>query len=306
VIGWQGFTLTAPEDWTIGAIGGDHAEGYLRIDGGDMVRAELKWFERKGPVSVQEVVGNFLKELSKRRRRKDPEIRSRRDTRLLGRRRSGRGQLECFHWSDGTRQAHGAAWQCTQCNRVSIVQVLGKGTEALDELARELLESVSDHPQDGWSTWATYGLRCEVPEEFRLSGQRLMAGLLELNFALDSEQITVMRWGMADIALGNEDLRTWAQKELAPRLKAWNATYEELEYNGHSAIAVTGEPATLAPRLRKFAQHCLRKPYGSNVRALVWHCVPAKKLYYVECILDDSRLELPAEVCERVPCHSAP
>jgi hypothetical protein len=47
----------------------------------------------------------------------------------------------------------------------------------------------------------------------------------------------------------------------------------------------------------------LRKPYGSNARALVWHCQPEKKIYYVECIVDDERLDMPAEVCERIPCH---
>jgi hypothetical protein len=304
VIGWQGFTITTPEDWTIGAIGGDRAEGYLRIDGTDMPRMELKWFERKGGVGIEEVVGNYLKELLRKRKRRDPEVRTKRDTRILGRRRGGRQQLESFHWTDGQRQAHGAAWVCAHCDRVSIVQVLGKADEDLEERARELLLSVADHPQDGWVTWATYGLQCEVPEEFVLDGQKLMAGLLDLNFKLETEQIAIMRWGMADVALGGKDLRTWAQKELANRLKGWDCTYEELEYNGHAAIAVTGAPEMLQARVRRFVLHCLRKPYGSNVRCLIWHCEPGKKLYAVECIVDDSRLELPAEVCRRLICHS--
>jgi len=304
VIGWQGCTITVPEDWTIGAIGGDHTEGYLRIDGPDMPRCELKYFERKGPVAIEEVVGNYLREMQKKRRRRDPEVRTKRDTRLLGRRRGGRAQLETFHWTDGQRQAHGAAWQCAHCERTAIVQVLGPEGTPLEDLARELILTVSDHPQDGWVTWATYGLQCEVPEEFRLDGQKLMAGLLDLHFRLETESISVMRWGMADVALGDKDLKTWAQKELAGRLRGWDCTYEELEFNGHPAIAVSGEPSGLHARVRRFVLHCLRKPFGSNVRVLIWHCRPEKKLFCVQAIVDDSRLELPAEVCRRLICHT--
>ncbi|MBM3501391.1 MAG: hypothetical protein FJX74_22280 [Armatimonadetes bacterium] len=304
VIGWQGYTVSVPEDWTIGAIGGDRMEGYLRIDGTDMPRMEIKWFDRKGPVGIEEVVGNYLRDLHRKRRRRDPEVTTKRDTRLLGRRKGGRRQLESFHWTDGDRQAHGAAWQCAHCERVSIVQVLGRADEGLEEEARELLLAVADHPEDGWVTWATYGLQCEIPEEFVLDGQKLMAGLIDLNFKLETEQIAVMRWGMADVALGDKDLKTWAQKELAGRLKSWECTFEELEFNGHPAIAITGEPALFQARVRRFVLHCLRRPYGSNVRSLIWHCQPGKKLYAVECIVDDSRLELPAEICQRLICHS--
>ncbi|MGQ9730257.1 MAG: hypothetical protein ACUVX8_03205 [Candidatus Zipacnadales bacterium] len=304
LIGWQGYTLRVPEDWTIGAIGGDHLEGYLRIDGPDMPRCELKWFDRKGPISLEEVVGNYLKELHKKRRRRHPEVKTKRDTRLLGRKRGGRLQLECFHWHDDKRQAHGAAWQCAHCDRITIMQVLGPVDHEFDDLARQLMLSVADHPSDGWATWATYGLHCEVPEEFRLSHQKLMAGLLELGFKRETEQISIMRWGMADVALGGRGLKEWAQTQIAGRVKAWDCNYEELEYNGHPAIAISGEPNHLTARTRRFVLHCLRRPYGSNLRSLVWHCQPDKKLYLVECIVDDSQLELPAEVCRRVVCHS--
>ena len=66
---------------------------------------------------------------------------------------------------------------------------------------------------------------------------------------------------------------------------------------------VVGEPSPLPLRVRTFVSHCLRKPYGSNARAVVWHCEEEKKVYYVECIVDDSRLDLLDEVCERIPCH---
>ena len=79
-IGWQGYTINVPEDWTIGAIGGDHMEGYLRIDGTDMPRCEVKWFNRQGPVNLDEVVGNYLKELQKKRRRRDPKVTTKRNT----------------------------------------------------------------------------------------------------------------------------------------------------------------------------------------------------------------------------------
>lgn len=303
LIGWQGYSVVVPEDWTIGAIGGDRLEGYLRIDGPDMPRCELKWFDGRGPISVGEVVGNYLRDLQKKRRRRDPEISSKRDTRLFGRRKGARAQLETFWWTDGDRQAHGAAWRCLHCDRITIVQVLGSADEAIEGVAKQVMLSINDHASDGWVVWATYGLRCEIPEEFVLDKQRLMAGLLELTFRLDTEQITVRRWGMADVALAGKDLRTWAQKELRDRLKGWTCVQDELEFNGHPAIAISGEPASAAVRCRRFVLHCLRKPYGSNIRTLTWHCPEEKKIYSVEAIVDDSRLDLPSEICRRVVCH---
>lgn len=302
VVGWQGYTVRVPRDWTIGAIGGDHLEGYLRIDGAEMPRCEIKWFGERGPVDISEVVDKYLNDLQKKRRRRSPEVKVRRDTRLLGRRRGGRSQLECFAWRSET-QAHGAAWQCTKCRRTTIIQVLGSKEEDLDELAAEIMLSITDHPQDGWVTWSTYGLRCEIPEDFRLAGQKLMAGLIELNFSMETEQVSVMRWGMADVILAHASLAEWSKEELSSRLKQWSSTYEETEFRGHPAIAVVGDPSPLPLRVRTFVSHCLRRPYGSNANALLWHCEQEKKVYYVECIVDDSRLELPGEVCDRILCH---
>jgi len=302
VVGWQGYTVTVPEDWTIGAIGGDHLEGYLRLDDTDMPRCEIKWFGERGPVNISDAIDKYLTDLQKKRRRRSPEVRVKRDTRLLGRRRGGRSQLECFSW-ESDRKGRGAGWQCAKCRRTTIVQVLGAVDEELDDLATEVILSITDHPQDGWVTWSTYGLRCEIPEDFRLSGQKLMAGLLELNFGMETEQISVMRWGMTDVLLSREGLPEWSRRELSPRLKQWATTYEETEFRGHPAVAVVGEPSPLPLRVRTFVSHCLRKPYGSNARAVVWHCEEAKKVYYVECIVDDSRLDLLDEVCERIPCH---
>lgn len=302
LIGWQGYTLTVPEDWTIGAIGGDHLEGYLRIDGADMPRCEIKWFGERGPVNISEVIEKYLNDLQKKRRRGSPKVHVKRDTRLLGRRRGGRSQLECFAWESDTR-AEGAAWQCAKCGRTTIVQVLAPIDQDLHDLATDIMLSVTDHPQDGWVTWSTYGLRCEIPDDFRLVGQKLMAGLIELDFRMETEQISVMRWGMADVVLAHEDLADWSKKELSNRLKQWSSVYDQTEYRGHPAVAVVGDPSPLPLRVRTFVSHCLRKPYGSNARALLWHCELQKKIYYVECIVDDERLEMPDEVCGRIPCH---
>jgi hypothetical protein len=302
VIGWQGYTLTVPDDWTIAGIGGDHQEGYLRLDGPDMPRCELKWFADKASADISSAVETYLKDLTRKRRRRDPKVTVHRDTRLLGKRRGSRSQLECFGW-ESDRQALGAAWRCTTCGRTTIAQVLGPLDEPLEELAQEVLLSVTDHPREGWTTWSAYGLTCEVPEEFVLDGQRMMAGLIELNFALETERISILRWGMASVALANTNLLDWSKKELAKRLKTWDCRYEETEIHGHAAIAVAGDPAPLPARVKRFVFHCLRKPYGSNARVHVWHCEPEKKIHAIECIIDDSRLDLPEELSRRIPCH---
>jgi len=304
LIAWHGLSLTVPEDWNIGAIGGDRKEGYLRLDGSDMTRVEVKWAKvGSGHVDIPGLVDKYLRDLQKDK--KNP-TQVQRDVALTGRRkaRHKRG-LECFGWQNET-QGFGAAWYCPDCEKTVIVQVMGTLDEPLAKFAEPIIQDLEDHPADDWITWSTYGFTCQTPERFMLTGQKLMAGLIELSLACDTERLHLARWGMANVALRNTTLKDWAYKEVAKRLKKFTVEPELTQFRGHECLTLRGRTNLPQERIASFAQHCLGKPYPDRLLAHLWHCEEENKLFYVEGTLDREQLSVMEEVRSRLPCHGVP
>jgi len=305
-IGWQGIRVQVPADWTIGQISGEGDDGSMRVDAPDMPRLQIKWKKRgTGSVDVDRTVEDYLKTLTKGRKRNEPAVEVQLGGKYLSRRKKRKAQVRCFSWR-GEQQAIGAAWHCTDCDRTVVCQVLGDPDEDLEELAQDVLLSVEDHPDNGWVLWGTYGLECWTPQEFALADQKLMAGLLELRLDRDTERITIRRWGMSDVALRGTDLQTWVGEQLAKGLKTQEWRLESTEYRGHEALRLVGRPRFVWQRTQRFFHHVALKPFGSALAGLIWHCAPEKKIFCVECLLDDENLALADEVCERVVCHRPP
>ena len=64
LVAWNGIALRAPEDWNIGAIGGDLKQGYLRIDDSEMARIEFKWAQAGSQaVDVSSIVDKYLRDM---------------------------------------------------------------------------------------------------------------------------------------------------------------------------------------------------------------------------------------------------
>ena len=107
-IAWQGISMSAPEDWNIGAIGGEGDEGYLRIDSPDEPRMEIKWAKPSGNVDVKKIVDKYLSDIGRSRKRNAPEIEIKRDIKLSGKSRKRRSSVESFSW-EAEAQGFGAA-----------------------------------------------------------------------------------------------------------------------------------------------------------------------------------------------------
>ncbi len=303
-LAWQGITVRVPQDWNLGAIGGGRDEGYLRIDSSEMPRVEVKWATSKGFVDVDGIVDKYLNDLQKKRKRGEPEIKVERDIDLVSKRRMRRKHLSCFGWK-AESQGYGAAWYCEQCERSMIVQVMAPAGEKAKELAAEVIGSIEDYPRGGWVTWAVYGMRMQVPEDFQLASQKLMAGLIEFSFEREGEEIVGARWGMANVALRHKSLEEWARAELADRHKGVKLEFEPTEFREHPALAVSGAQTNPLVRARRFVMHCVRKSLPEFVRGLVWHCEQENKLYYVGGLFDEHHVDLRDELAERMICHTS-
>ncbi len=299
---WEGVLLHVPADWDIAAISGDRNQGYMRLDDTEnMPRVEVKWQKRSGFVSIESVVDGYLKDLTKKRKKGEPEIETDRDCAVVSKRQMRKTDLNCFAW-EGELEGRGAAWYCDDCDRVMVVQVMTKPEENGEQIARKVISEMEDHPRDDWIVWSTYGLQMEVPERFDMSSQRLMAGLIELQFADHGENVIGVRWGMANVALRNKDLAQWARSEIRGYHKKIKLDFEETVFRGHPAVQVSGYFSNPLKHIQSFVMHVAGRPYPEAVRGWVWHAENENRIYYAGALLDEDHMDVIERVAQSIVC----
>jgi hypothetical protein len=297
---WQGIRVRVPPDWNPASLSGSGEEGYLRLDGPDQPRLEIKWAQARGFVEVSQIVERYLRSMGRGRSGQAVKVDAR--ARLELPMPKERSSVQFFHWQ-GEQQAWGAAWFCRSCNRTIMAQVLGAPGEELQGLAEQVLSSLADHPAGSWVSWALYGLHCQVPADFRLSGQRLMTGLLELQFERGRSKLRIARWGLADVALARSALAPWLREK---NRKAWRNFVVDLtptEIHGHTGLAIAGASAVPFVRLAALTARLLGRPYPDALRGAAWVCPTENKIFHLEAVLDPSEEAMLAEVLERLLCH---
>ena len=229
LIGWQGMTVTVPEPWNFVQFGGDHSAGHFSLTDDDGPRLELRWETPERTVDLEKSVADFVKRIGGDLKKQKHSFEEVPNLQLLSKTKKRKAQLASFGWkSDGATlgQGYGIAWQCEKCGRVVVAQIIGRGGERpgkLQSLTSEVFASMECHGSGGWETWSVFGLRVEIPEEFRLNKARLLTGRIEFDwtrgaargvmafFARD-ERIALSRHALANLVLQNESLHDWTRR----------------------------------------------------------------------------------------------
>ncbi len=318
-IAWQGIEVEVPEEWVIGGIGGNREEGYLRIQDAEMPRIEIKWTTADGFVDIEKLVDGYLNKL-RRDRRVARSIEIDTDASVVSKRKMKKKALRCFTWRTDVH-GYGAAWYCTDCSHTVICQVTTRPDEDGPKIAERVISSMKDHPEDGWTRWAAYGFDAQAPEGFKLTAQNLMAGHIQITLKRDvaadtarsivlqnitpPEELTLSRWGMANIMLKNKTLDEWANEEMGKRLKRMKPELTETTVNGHKAIAVSAQQLWPWEKLFRLICRFADLPYADRICGLLWHCPESNALYLAQMVVDVSNKDLPAEIGARFMCHGA-
>ena len=305
--GWQGITVEIPNDWHISAISGDRKGGYMRFDDEMMPRLEVKWASEGSFVNLDEVVSKYLDDLQKGRKKEGAgEVKVDRKAKLLSKRKRRKQGLKCFRWEAKEAQGFGAAWTCRDCGRTMIAQVMCERDgrkDAEEEFAAAVLLGIEDHPKGDWLLWSAYGMDCRIPGDFELSGQKLMAGLIQHEFGKETEKLTIARWGMANVALKKRTLESWLGSEMGKSFRKHKAEPEVVEIRGHEAVEVRGGMLAGVQPLQRFYAHCTGKLYADTLIAKAWHCEPTNRIYYVETFVDRATSGLADQLVQRIECH---
>ena len=298
LIGWHGISVRVPEDWTLGAMGGDRKAGYLRVDDERMPRLQVKW--SRGRIDLERKREEYIKRLTVGKRKRPTGLEVSTDFEVISHRSKPKKEMVTFAWR-GPQCGMGVLWNCEVCQRALIAQISWLAEEDYEELAREVLRSLDDHAVEGWEIWGLDGLAFLAPEKYEIVSWKRMTRYLELQLAQGAAKLKVARWGMVPLVLHGRGLKEWYEEENRGRRDVeWEA--EEAETKGHEGLVVRGEKRRLAGSIRSHVARAVKRPSVAEFGARVWHCPESNRLYLVEGVYSKDR-EILQGVTESIICH---
>jgi hypothetical protein len=310
-IGWRGVSLEAPEDWSLTSVSGEGVNGYLRVESPETLFLQVKWWDRRGIVSVPDALDNYIRDLQKRGRRGGlprPGRRSavgrplewKKGPRSLSGIRPSEQAPVTYSWTSDQR-AYGVVFHCSECKRLVIAEVVGRLEDDFSGAAA-ILRSIREHPADGWNPWGMYGLFVEVPKLFQLEKHQLMTGYLRFAFRHRARTLLVQRWGLANVALRGAGLQEWYDYQERDRLARYRYRYEAMEIHGHEGLRLFGREKVMPGLFKGLHQLTSFTTPALRIEGRVWLCPEANKIYAVTAQhrRDDGTLD---EVIRRFRCH---
>jgi hypothetical protein len=203
-IAWNGIRFLAPVEWQLAQIDARH----LLLEDHFGPTMEVKWATVKGKFSHQAHLKR-LTSLQKKQIRKTVKqgpISPEWETVLTNFKASG------FSWQGNATHGRGVILFCPICRNATLIQFFQKESkQSIQGVAAQVLNSFRDHRTDGQILWSAYDIRAIVPQTFQLKRHQFEAGKYEIDFADGSQQITLHRWALASILLGQQDLVQFAK-----------------------------------------------------------------------------------------------
>ncbi|MBI3910516.1 MAG: hypothetical protein HY320_06215 [Armatimonadetes bacterium] len=303
LVGWRGVTVEVPEDWSPTAVSGEGASGYVRIASPDTRVLEIKWEEARGSkADVPRALARYVKTLERAARKARQTLVWRERPKQLSAIRPQRQRPIPYAWEAG-RKAYGCIWQCQECNRLVIAELVGEPGDDLS-LAPAILRSIQEHGENSWTTWALYGFAVDAPSRFALEGKILRTGHQCLQFRERTRSIQADRWGLASVVLRSVDLKDWFLSQQGGRLNRYRYQFEEAEVNGHPALRLWGPERPLPGLMRALGALFSFSWPAWWIRGYVWACPQANKIFAITST-ERKRDQLAEQVVGRMRCHEA-
>jgi len=295
-VGWQGIVLKAPADWGLAAVTGDRDKGYFRVDSPSASAVEVRWSAAKSPPDLAARAGEFLDSM----RREGRKRKARFSGKIEAKRGLPPGTPVRFTWK-GDRNGYGLLRYCAECGRVMIAQVVASHDGRCASLAAEILDSITDHREDGWQDWAVFGLRVAVPPEFRLEKQILMSGYIQLAFKARSGELAVEQWGLASSLLRRSSLEEWYPKDALAQVKHFKVALEPVADEEHPTLRLLGKRIGIGERVKTALRSLTLRPLPQRMHGYAWHCPDSNRLFSIRLVHDGEGLA--ERIREEMSCH---
>ena len=294
LVGWQGITVEAPDDWSLVGVNGDAKKGYFRVDSPIASALEVKWDQVFGNkpdlmVKAREYLSAIEKSARKKKLRFTKDIQS-------------DGENSAKFWWRADRLGQGRIVYCEKCGRVIIAQVIATREENIAATASNMLDSLSDHRDDNWTNWALYGLAFVVPPGYAIDKQKLLAGYLLLSFKNGPRTIVVERWGLASTLLAKDDMQSWYRKDAVPDIKGYKVDFEPKSICGHDGLMIKGRSVGFKQTVKAAAYSFTLSKFPEVLTGYVWHCVDSNRLLGVRVTHSEGE-DTAERICDLIKCH---
>ncbi len=306
--GWQGIYLRVPEDWNLGRVSGDYKSGYARLDDAEIVRAEIEWREGKGQAKgrlrISEIVDRYVESLEKKARKEGTTFSVQRRAKFLKDKTWLEGSdYETFTW-DADFRAYNLARACGNCGRIVLLRILCKHQESMEDVVGAVLRSLQDHPHDKHLFWSIYGLNFFTPVDFKLNGQELKSGHIQLSFERGKQVCRIQRLSMASMLLKHITLEDWYPTFFKKQLRDFKFEVCAEDVASHEGLRVVGRPRSRWRQLLRPLPLFNPRP-RQYLDSRVWHCRQANKICIVDllCRKKDRTGGLVQKVINGYICH---
>ncbi len=291
---WHGISLKVPADWSVVGVSGDEKKGYLRVDGPVASALEVRWSAAAGkPPDLMAKGREFLSTLDRGSRKKNVKFASK---------IKQEGDKVAFQWK-ADRLGQGRLAHCAKCDRVMIAQLVSPRDEDVSKVAQVVLNSMRDHRDDGWTTWALYGLEFAVPRGYNIEKHTLMSGYLSLAFRNRAKRLVVERWGLAATMLGDGQLADWYRKDIQPDIKGFRIEVADAHILGHDGLRIAGRAAGVKQALRTAAHSLTLHPNPRMMTGYTWRCDESNRLYSIRATHTEGE-DVAERVRDLIKCHS--
>lgn len=293
LVGWQGITLKAPEDWSLVGVSGDEKKGYFRVDSPIASAIEVKWSHVTDKSLDLMVKGReFISALEKSSRKK---------TKFTSDLKQDKENSVRFSWRTD-RLGQGRIVHCPKCERLIIAQVVSARDENISHISPSILGSIVDHREDGLADWALYGLEFAIPESYRIEKHSLMSGYLTLTFKDKGKLLVVERWGLANTLLNEYKLDEWYRKDALPDVKGYRVDIRQDDVHGHQGLIIAGKRSGIKQAAKALAHSLTLYPHPGLLTGYAWYCEDSNRLFSVRGTHSkgDTVVE---NTCDTITCH---
>jgi len=311
-LGWQGFELQVPEDWSVIVESGSQRQGFVRL-ASTSSSFEFKWekMEKKKEFSIESVVNNLIEKLQK----------SDKNLKLL---RKGSSEVFShnalyFHF-ESEYNGYGTAWYCDKGEKLFLGIFTFKPEYKQARLTfNRCLGSLKCHTLDDWNTWALFGFSFKTPSKFELMDRKFLVGHTTLvlsreelhPFCKEKAEAFFQYWSPANVKFEEtyNDLEKWFEefyeKELGKRYKVKKEGFRSLKINGHPAKTLTSttKRGLVSQTVSKNSTHMWYCPETNRIYALTL----SKSLRKTRIIPSKKYEAIPVETFDKIlaslSCH---
>ncbi|MFP4175948.1 MAG: hypothetical protein ACOCR1_01775 [Planctomycetota bacterium] len=268
--GWQGISLTVPEQWGLVSTRGDYDSGFVALADEDTQRLQIKWEEGNNDSDPSEAANKYIRSLRKDYESDEQELQVNRRLNLAT---LPDKKVECYDWI-GENRGTGMVSRCDDCHRMVHIVITGGPKESLRNLSRTVFASLQDHAIEERIHWKFYDIEFYSPAELALKRSELKTGCIRMQFRRKSQEIEFVRSSLAQMLLKKQSLKEWFTDFYADKLKrkSWDISAENLK--GHEGLMLTGRPWLICD------------PWGivgtrKKLRVACWHCQETNRIFVV-------------------------